>query len=339
MLQRTGRGCAAGHSGRSLSHGFDLAPGPRYQSSVPPEPAPLDIVMNAGSGRGGAVDAARRIEAVLAEAGRPGRLTLARHGRDIGPAARRAVERGTAGLIAAGGDGTVNTIAKVAIEADLPLGVLPQGTLNHFAKDLGVPTDLDGALAVVLAGHTRRVDVGEVCGRIFVNNSSLGVYPRIVRLRQRFGGRGPAKWLTAAWATLAVLRRHPFVGVRLVVDGVPVLRRTPFVFVGNNEYRMEGISAGKREVLDRGVLALYVMNASGRRSLAWLGLQVLLGRTARLRELDTFLLTEATVEVRRSSIGVALDGEVVELRPPLVYRSRPGALQVFAPRPEEPPPG
>jgi diacylglycerol kinase family enzyme len=221
----------------------------------------------------------------------------------------------------------------------VPLGVLPQGTLNHFAKDLGVPTDPDQALAVVLGGHTRQVDVGEVCGRIFVNNSSLGVYPRIVRLRERFGVRGPAKWVAALWATLAVLRRHAFAGVRLVVDGEPVLRRTPFVFVGNNEYRMEGLNAGTREALDRGVLSLYVMNASGRRSLAWLGFNILLGRTARLRELDTFLLSEATVEVRRASIGVALDGEVVELRPPLVYRSRPGALRVFVPRPEEPPPG
>ena len=147
--------------------------------------------MNAGSGRGGAADAARRIERVLAEAGRPTRMTLARHGRDIRPAAERAVKEGTAGLVAAGGDGTVNTLAGVAVDAGVPLGVLPQGTLNHFAKDLGIPTDLDDALEVVLAGHTRRVDVGEVSGRIFVNNSSLGVYPRIVRLRERYGARGP----------------------------------------------------------------------------------------------------------------------------------------------------
>ena len=117
--------------------------------------------MNAGSGRGGAADAARRIERVLAEAGRPTRMTLARHGRDIRPAAERAVKEGTAGLVAAGGDGTVNTLAGVAVDAGVPLGVLPQGTLNHFAKDLGIPTDLDEALEVVLAGHTRRVDVGE----------------------------------------------------------------------------------------------------------------------------------------------------------------------------------
>jgi diacylglycerol kinase family enzyme len=157
-----------------------------------------------------------------------------------------------------------------------------------------------------------------------------------VRLRERYGTRGPGKWLAALWAALTVLRRHPFAAVRLRVEGEPVLRRTPFVFVGNNQYRMEGIRAGTREALDRGVLALYVMNASGRRSLVWLGFQILLGRTGQLRELDTFLLGEATVELRRSSVGVALDGEVEELRPPLVYRSRPGALRVFAPRPEEP---
>jgi diacylglycerol kinase family enzyme len=338
IVRRTATGSAADHSAENAAARFDPGGGTGYQWSVPSTTPPLDIIVNAGSGRGGVIEAARRIEALLAEADRPGRLTLARHGRDIRPAAERAVEQGTGGLVAAGGDGTVSTLAGVAVEAGVPLGVLPQGTLNHFAKDLGVPTDLDGALAVVLAGHTRPVDVGEVCGRVFVNNSSLGVYPRIVRLRERYGVRGPAKWLAALWATLAVLRRHPFAGVRLVVDGEPVVRRTPFVFVGNNEYRMEGLAAGTRETLDRGVLALYVMNASGRRSLVWLGFQVLLGRTGRLRELDTFLLTEATIELRRSSVGVALDGEVVELRPPLVYRSRPGALRVFAPRREEPPP-
>jgi diacylglycerol kinase family enzyme len=231
----------------------------------------------------------------------------------------------------------VNTLAGVAVEAGVPLGVLPQGTLNHFAKDLGIPTDLDGALEIVLAGHTRRVDVGEVSGRIFVNNSSLGVYPRIVRLRERYGSRGPGKWLAALWATLTVLRRHPFAAVRLVVNGEPLLRRTPFVFVGNNDYRMEGLRAGTRDALDRGVLAIYLMNASGRRSLVWLGIQILLGRTGQLRELDTFLLDEATIELKRSTVGVALDGEVAELRSPLVYRSRPGALQVFVPPKQEPP--
>ncbi len=295
--------------------------------------------MNAGSGRGGVVEAARRIETLLAEAGREGRIVLARHGRDIRPAAERAVKQGTVGLVAAGGDGTVNTLAGVAVEAGVPLGVLPQGTLNHFAKDLGLPTDLDAALGVVLAGHTRRIDVGEVSGRIFVNNSSLGVYPRIVRLRERYGTRGPGKWLAALWATLAVLRRHPFAAVRLVVNGEPLLRRTPFVFVGNNDYRMEGLRAGTRETLDRGVLAIYLMNASGRRSLAWLGFQILLGRTGQLQELDTFLLDEATIELKHSTVGVALDGEVAELRSPLVYRSRPGALRVFVPAAEEPAPG
>ena len=295
---------------------------------------PIDVIMNAGSGRGGAAESARRIQELLKAAGRPGRVTLVRHGRDLVAAARSAVERGTEALVAAGGDGTVNAIAGVAVEAGIPFGVLPLGTLNHFAKDLGIPTDLEGALEVVTRGRVRVVDVGEVCGRIFVNNSGLGVYPTIVRLRERYGSRGAGKWLAAAWATLAVLRRRPFAAVRMVADGQPVLRRTPFVLVGNNEYRMEGIRAGTREALDRGVLAIYVMNASGRRSLLWLGFQILLGRTAQLQELDTFLLAEATIELRRHRVGVTLDGELTEMRPPLEYRIRPGALRVLAPLPE-----
>ena len=304
---------------------------------------PIDVIMNAGSGRGGSAETARRIQTILAEAGRECRITLTRHGRDIVPGARRALEQGTSALIAAGGDGTVNAIAGVAADTGVPVGVLPLGPLNHFAKDLGIPADLEGALAVIVAGHIREVDLGEVCGRVFVNNSSLGVYPRIVRLRERYRARGAGKWLVALWATLTVLRRRPFAAVRVLVDGEPVVRRTPFVFIGNNEYRMEGVRAGTRETLDGGTLAVYVMNASGRRSLAWLALQILLGRTEQLRELDRFLLAETTIELRRSRVGVALDGEVTELTPPLEYRSRPRALRVLAPPPEvpagAPPPG
>jgi diacylglycerol kinase family enzyme len=225
----------------------------------------------------------------------------------------------------------VNTLAGVAIDAGVPLGVLPQGTLNHFAKDLGIPTDLDDALGVVLAGHTRRVDVGEVSGRIFINNSSLGVYPRIVRLRERYGARGPGKWLAALWATLAVLRRHPFAAVRLVANGEPLLRRTPFVFVGNNEYRMVGLDAASRESLTGGRLALYVMHASLRRSLLVLAWQVLWRGVEQVRELELFLVSEATVETRRRRLQVSLDGEVTVLASPLEYRILPLALPVMAP--------
>ncbi len=245
--------------------------------------------------------------------------------------AREAVAAGCAALVAGGGDGTVNVVASALVGTSIPLGVLPLGTLNHFAKDLGVPADLGEAAAIVLAGHTEQVDVGDVNGHIFLNNSSIGVYPRLVRLRERYQRYGLSKWLAAFWAMLAVLRRHSFMGVRIVADGETSVRRTPFVFVGNNRYRMEGLAAGSRESLTDGRLSLYVMNASGRRGLLWLAWQVLIGRADQLRELESAELLEAEIETRRRTIQLALDGEVINERAPLTYRVRPAALTVLVP--------
>ena len=94
-------------------------------------------------------------------------------------------------VVAAGGDGTINAVAAAIVDADKALGVLPFGTMNHFAKDLNIPLDFDGAIETIVAGHVTRVDVGDVNGRIFVNNSSLGLYPRD-HPRTRHGSNGSA---------------------------------------------------------------------------------------------------------------------------------------------------
>ena len=150
-------------------------------------------------------------------------------------------------VVAAGGDGTVSMVGAALVDRDIALGVLPLGTLNHFARDFGLPLEIEAAVAHVVQGRPVRVDVGEVNGRIFVNNSSLGLYPDIVRDRERQQRRlGWGKWPALAWATLAALRRFPFLSVRLSVDGREQHWRTPFVFVGNNEYLMEGFAIATR---------------------------------------------------------------------------------------------
>jgi len=291
----------------------------------------ITVLLNAASGSGSAPDSARQIEAQLQEAGHTAQVQLAGSGAELESMARKAVRDRPDAVLAGGGDGTINTVAGAVADSGVPLGVLPLGTLNHFAKDLGIPLVLADAVSVVLAGHTTAVDVGEVNGHVFLNNSSIGVYPRVLRLRERYQQRGRSKWIAAFWAILAVLRRHSFMGVRVVADGETIVRRTPFVFVGNNEYRMEGLSAGTRESLTDGRLSLYIMNASGRRSLLWLAWSVLIGRTRQLPELETRSLLEAEVETHRDDLQVALDGEVLKERSPLAYRIRPGALMVFTP--------
>jgi diacylglycerol kinase family enzyme len=289
------------------------------------------IVLNDSSGSGDCAKSAQQLSEIFAEAGREARVTVARGGDQLRTAMKEAVKARCETLVAGGGDGTINTAASELVDSDIPLGVIPLGTLNHFAKDLGIPVDLEGAAKVVLDGALCQVDVGEVNGRAFINNSSLGVYPAIVRLRDRYQAGGWGKWIAALWAALAVLRRNPFMAVRIVADGETIVRRTPFVFVGNNEYRMSGLHAGSRESLVSRHLAVYLLNADRRIGVLQLGWQVLLKGVDQVKELDLITVEEATVETKRPLVPVALDGEVVPLKSPMSYRIRPGALRVLVP--------
>jgi diacylglycerol kinase family enzyme len=208
---------------------------------------------------------------------------------------------------------------------------LPFGTMNHFAKDLNIPLDLEGAVDTIVAGHATRVDVGEVNGRIFLNNSSLGLYPRIIREREKQQRLGWGKWPAYIWAALAVLRRYPFLEIRLSVDGKELTRRTPFVFVGNNEYEMERLNIGGRACLDKGELSLYTTHRTGRLGLIRLALRALLGGLRQERDFLAFTTKDISIGTRHKRLRVALDGEVTIMEPPLHYRVRPAALRVLAP--------
>jgi diacylglycerol kinase family enzyme len=291
----------------------------------------IAVVLNDSSGSGDCAAAAKRLEQIFAAAGQEARITVAKGGSALRAAAEDAVRSGCDTLVAGGGDGTINTAASVVIGREIPLGVIPLGTLNHFAKDLGLPLDLEEAAKVVLAGVVCQVDVGEVNGQVFLNNSSLGVYPAIVRLRERYQASGLGKWIAALWSTLTVLRRHPFMAVRIIAEAQALVRRTPFVFVGNNEYRMVGLQAGSRESLARGRLAVYVLNAERRTGLLRLAWQVVRKGVDQVRELDLLTVETATIETVRRRLQVALDGEVVPLESPLEYSIRPLALRVHVP--------
>jgi YegS/Rv2252/BmrU family lipid kinase len=291
----------------------------------------IAVVLNAASGHGKAKKDSDRLQELFEAAGRQARIDLARNGAELRRLVREAVESGCDTLVAGGGDGTINTAASAIAGRNITLGVLPLGTLNHFAKDLGIPLNLDEAAKIILEGSWCRVDVGEVNGRIFLNNSSLGVYPLLVRLRERYRATLRGKWLAAFWAALTVMRRNPFMAVKLHVEGQEMIRRTPLVLVANNEYRTTGIHAGTRASIVDGQLALYVLNAERRPGLLGLALKTLVEGAERIKELDLFSVDQVAVETRRHRLQVALDGEVVTLESPLNYRSRPRALKVYVP--------
>lgn len=294
------------------------------------------IIINATSGTNDKESASERLRELFAARGLKPRLTLARSGEEIVELARRAVREDCNPVVAGGGDGTINAVASQVVGTNRLFGVLPLGTLNHFAKDLKIPLDLEGAAGNILDGRAVSVDVGEVNGRIFLNNSSLGLYPSIVRHREKQQERlGRGKWPAFIWATLSVLRRYPFLTVRLSTDDQEMIRRTPFIFVGNNEYEMESFNVGARSCLDAGHLSLYTAHRTGRLGLLRFAFRALFGGLRDENDFDAICTKEVFVETRRSRLRVATDGEVTVMNTPLHYRVLPGALRVLVPRPEE----
>jgi diacylglycerol kinase family enzyme len=259
-------------------------------------------------------------------------VSVVSSGDEIAAAVQRARDTGCIAIAAGGGDGTLNAVASHLVGTGMPLGILPLGTLNHFAKDLGIPLALDEAVRNLATGRPRLVDVGEVNDRIFLNNSSLGLYPDIVHDREKQQRRlGRGKWPAAIWATLAALRRYPILSVTLRVHGERLWRRTPFVFIGNNEYRMDGLSIGERACLDCGTLSLYVAQHPGRLGLLRFAFRALCGRLAQERDFDILLAPEMEIATHHRHLRVATDGEVNVMKTPLRYRVRPGALTVLVP--------
>ncbi|HEY3075844.1 MAG TPA: diacylglycerol kinase family protein [Burkholderiales bacterium] len=294
--------------------------------------SPLPLLVNLRSGGGFSDDDAKRLIELFRKAGVEPQLHAARSHGDMLGMARRLVEERAPLIIAAGGDGTVNALASVLAGSDTALGVLPLGTLNHFARDLGIPLGLDAAVEALVKGKRKSVDLGEVNGRVFVNNSSIGLYPAMVHRREKQRRRlGRGKWHAMLWAMHTVLRGHPFLELALELDGVTQRRRTPFVFVGNNVYQMEGFYIGLRERLDCGVLSVYVTQRHRRVRLMLLALRALFGRLHQASDFEARTTRKLRIESRHTRLLVATDGEVAALDMPLEYRIRPGALRVIAP--------
>src|SRR3984893_3627621 len=291
---------------------------------------PIQVVINAKAGASDKDEVVRRLAELYSPDDRRCRISMATHGPEVVEITSRAVKDNYQTIIAGGGDGTVSSVAGVLVGTDRILGVLPLGTLNHFAKDLHIPLDLESAMKALVASDPMQVDVGQVNGRFFINNSSLGLYPRIVREREKQQRLGWGKWPAFVWAALAVLRRYPFLDVRLNVDGKELASRTPFVFIGNNEYEMETLNIGGGTVLYAGQLSLYMSDRTSRLGLFRLALRALFGGLRQEKDFIALCTKEVWIGTKHRHARVALDGEVLVMEPPLHYKVRPRALAVLA---------
>jgi diacylglycerol kinase family enzyme len=293
-------------------------------------PAVITVLWNPSAGSAG-TGLEAHVVALFRAAGCDAQIIILEKGQDP-TASARAASAGAEIVVAAGGDGTVSRVAAGVMGTSAALGVLPIGTLNHFAKDLHIPLDVETAVATIAARHVGLVDVGQVNDHMFVNNSSIGVYPSIVEVRDELRRQGYRKWPAMALATFRVLREYRGMRVTIEIEGRQSVWRTPFVFVGNNAYAVEGIRLGGRTRLDEGRLYAYVAPRVRTRDLPMLLVKALLGRVRHSGEFEIVSAAELRVRtVRTRRIRVALDGEVVRMTPPLHYRSSPGALRVVLP--------
>jgi diacylglycerol kinase family enzyme len=235
-------------------------------------------------------------------------------------------------VVVAGGDGTISTVAGVLIDSGIPLGIVPLGTFNHFAQDAGIPLGLEDAVAVIAAGCRGAVDLAEANGRVFINNSSIGIYPYLVVDRERRRRRaGLPKWLAMLFAVVRTFRYFPLRRLRIRTPDREEAFRSPCVFVGNNVYRIAGPGLGTRDRLDGGELCVRIAKQHSRLALLWLAVRSFLGVLDQQRDLRTFNLPDVEISSRSRKLLVSFDGEVEVLRSPLRYRVRPGALRLCVP--------
>lgn len=295
--------------------------------------APVPVLLNRA---GGALSAepklADRARDALTSAGLEVQVELL-SGGECAVRCRAIAERGDPLVIVGGGDGTISAAASALAGTETLLGILPLGTLNHFARDLGLPTDLDEAARLIASRSERRVDLGEMDDRMFINNSAIGLYPLMVVDRDLQRKRlGRSKRLAMVVASLRTLARFNHHRLTLTVNEERTGRvDTPLLFVGNNGYRIDLGAPGRRERLDGGELYVLVMRKKTRRGLLAACIRALLGRSRPDDMVQLEGVERLRVSSRRPQLAVSLDGEVVRGAPPLDYKIRKKALRVVAP--------
>jgi len=250
---------------------------------------------------------------------------------------RHAVESGAERILVAGGDGSIATAASVLCGKSCELAILPGGTLNHLAQDLGLPTDPDDAVRVASGATTRYIDVAKVNGRVFLNTSSVGAYVTYVRTRERLEKR-LGYWLASIIAGFRILARLRTFRVTLEVDGVEQEYVTPLVFVGVGERELKLPKLGARvENGRRGLHVMVVRSRSAGRTLALAFAAAAKGvhAVSRTPAMQSFIVDHLRIEPRAKVVAwnVGVDGEIVRVTPPLEYRLVREALKVVVAAP------
>lgn len=299
----------------------------------------VELILN---GRSGTLDKhalAGPIESFFAERGLRPRVHVAASGSDVPLLARQAAAGDAEIVVAGGGDGTIAAVAQHIAGTGKTFGIVPLGTFNYFAKNLGVPLDLNGALEVVAGAGRASVNVAEVNGQLFLNNSSIGLYPAVLVQRESTYRRFGRSQLAAYASVLLVLLQPPrLLNLTITADGHPLARRTPLLFIGINAFQMDSFGIPGGTCAADGRLTLYVTHPIGAVGLLRLAVRALVRGLYGARQFEAVCADEILIGMRRRHIRVAMDGEIRVLATPLRYRMRREALRCAVPeaRPNHP---
>jgi diacylglycerol kinase family enzyme len=235
-------------------------------------------------------------------------------------------------IIISGGDGTISSNINLAVENDIPMGIIPNGTFNNFAGDNGIPEDTDEALKIIKEFNSTEIDIGTINGDYFINNSSIGLYTTSVKIRERTKKEYSLNKLTAM--SLALIRTFylfPMIYAEIKTKESVFKDKTPFVFIGNNKYYFNLLSLGMRDSLAAGKLYVYHTKCKYRLCLFRIAVKALFSFLQNEKDFDATSAEEITIHSKKKKITVAADGELYKMNTPLTYKILPRAVKLLVP--------
>jgi diacylglycerol kinase family enzyme len=313
---------------------------PNQPVAFPDRTAPLFIVMNARSGAADADTTLAQMRSQLEAANRVHEFVLIERPDDVARQARRAVQKARehgGAVVAVGGDGTINAIVHAALPFEVPVGIVPQGTFNYSGRAHGIPLELEAAIDVLLHPRLKPVQVGAVNDRIFLVNVSLGLYPKALERREEATSQFGRKPVVALWSGLrTLLQESGQLELEIELEHEREVVRTPTLFVGNNSLQLERVGLDEADDVQQRRLAAVIVKANRPSALLWLALRGALGTLGDADHIRSFAFRSMTVTPRlrrgRRDIKIAIDGEILRMRPPLDFSIAPYSLRLMVPR-------
>lgn len=300
------------------------------------------MIINPGSGAQEAASTRDALARIFEGAGRRHRFVAVESPAALEAAADKAAAEAAgsgAVVVAAGGDGTINTVAAAALRHGCALGVIPRGTFNYFARGHGIPQDLEAAAGALLRGQAGPIQTGQVNGRLFLVNASLGLYPQLLQDRETFKNQfGRHRWVAALAGLVTLFEWRRQLVLEFEKGGQRTRRVTPTLFVGNNRLQIEriGIEDGIASAVGEGRLAAILPRAIGSWKLLGLLLRGAFGTLGDADEVESFDFAGLTVQVpRMRRLKMAADGEVHVVTPPLKFAVTPQPLMLVLPADED----